>query len=157
MTKFDRADFTKIDAAVVDLVRATIAAGKDRAVFECYDLFKSLHLSRMTRHKFPSALMDVPSGSAFCAEFGDWIIAEVGDDQYVLIKLGDRETPWYDADEFYKANYRAAQNPRNPRSRRPDDKQARGVLNITLPEGMSTDDAQKILAFAASLQGGKGQ
>uniref|UniRef100_A0AB39CEG1 Uncharacterized protein n=1 Tax=Pseudomonas phage HRDY3 TaxID=3236930 RepID=A0AB39CEG1_9VIRU len=138
MTKFDRADHDKIQAAVFDLTRETIDAGKDRAVFHISHLFQALKFSRMSRNAFPAALMDVPSGTDFCKMFGDWIIAEVGDDQYVLIKLGERENPWYDAEEFYKKNYRVAA----PVRKKPN------VVKIDLPEGMTPEQAREAVRVA---------
>lgn len=164
MTKFDRADYDKVDAAVFDLVQRTIEHGKERACFEFSALFASLKLSRMDRKKFALALMDVPSGSSFCKEYGDWVISEVGDDLYVLIKLGDRESPWFDHPDYFQPNYerpivvearaRLERGERVNMSKVTPNREQREhtVANLVLPAGMSADDAQKILAFATQLQ-----
>ena len=141
--KKDNADADKIEVAVMAMVQKTVDAGKERALFNVCDLFKSLKLSRMSRRDFPDAVCDVPTGHKFYREFGNWMIGEYGDDIYVVIKLGDKGFDWQSSGQYHLVDISTLPKtlPAKPQP-----------LRINLPEGVDPVEAlAKINALIAEL------
>jgi len=139
MSTHDQADLNKIEEAVFAITQATIAAGKERAVFNINQLFKSLKLSRMRRSAFPEQVCDIPNGQPYYRKFGNWMIGEYGDNIYVLVKLGQKGNFWEDDDVYHNFLIEGAPvtNERRPQ-----------IVKLQLPEGMTADEAKEAVRVA---------